>query len=144
MRLSTGEVIGVADNKDRFHKVLAIAINPGAPEGEATAALNRARELVRKDPSLAHPAPKLPTAAPPDHVISNIKVTNIPHLWLSILLSSVSEQAYDLGLMIRMSCNFNEPLISVDIKCSGQNKAHELLETYLKRLIVIINKPPET
>jgi hypothetical protein len=27
----------VAGDRDRFHKVLAIAINPGAPEGEATA-----------------------------------------------------------------------------------------------------------
>jgi hypothetical protein len=133
----------VADDRDRFHKVLAIAINPGAPEGEATAALHRARELVKKDPSLAHPAP-MPAAAIPDHIISNIKVTNIPYLWLSVLLSGASEQAYDLGLRIRMSCDFTQALTAVDIKCDGPENTIALFDAYLGRLIVIINKPPET
>ena len=87
----------MADHRDRFHKVLAIAINPGALEGEAMAALRKARELVRKVPTpLAHPAPA-PAPASPTHT-SNIKVTNIPHLWVGVLLSGASEEAYDLGL----------------------------------------------
>jgi hypothetical protein len=129
----------VANHRERFHKVLAIAINPGAPEGEATAALHRARELVKKDPSLAHPAPNLAAAAAiPDRVISNIKVTNIPQLWLAVLLSSASEEAYDLGLRIRMSCDFSQALTAVSIKCDGPENTSALFEAYLNRLVVLM------
>ena len=131
----------MADHRDRFHKVLAIAINPGALEGEAMAALRKAREIVRKDPSLAHPAPA-PAPASPTHT-SNIKVTNIPHLWVGVLLSGASEEAYDLGLRIRMSCDFTQQLTVVNIKCDGPENTIALFEAYLGRLIVIINKPPE-
>ena len=38
-----------------FDKVLTVAVNPGAYETEAIAALRKARELVRQDPSLSSP-----------------------------------------------------------------------------------------
>ena len=37
-------------DKDRLDKVLAVAINPGAYEQEAIAALHKARELVKREP----------------------------------------------------------------------------------------------
>jgi hypothetical protein len=38
-------------NRDRFDKIIAVAINPGAYEEEAMSALRRARALVKEDPS---------------------------------------------------------------------------------------------
>jgi len=35
-------------SRDRFEKILAVAVNPGAYEGEAIAALRKARELVER------------------------------------------------------------------------------------------------
>ena len=45
--------------KDRLDKVLAVAINPGAFEQEAVAALHKARELVKRDPHLAFDLPSV-------------------------------------------------------------------------------------
>src|SRR5437899_1946698 len=42
---------------DRLDKVLAVAINPGAYEPEAVAALRKARQLVKRDPALAFNLP---------------------------------------------------------------------------------------
>ena len=50
-------------DRERLNKVLAIAINPGSYEQEAVAALRRAREWVKLDPTLAHPPPAPPEPA---------------------------------------------------------------------------------
>jgi len=54
----------MADDRRRFEKIVALAINPGAVEGEAIAAFRRARELVGQNPSLAHPLPSSVPATP--------------------------------------------------------------------------------
>jgi hypothetical protein len=46
-------------DKDRLDKVLAVAINPGAYEPEAVAALRKARQLVKRDPALAFNLPSM-------------------------------------------------------------------------------------
>jgi hypothetical protein len=48
-------------DRDRFNKVLAVAINPGSYEQEAIAALRKAGDFVKTDPSLAHLPPPPPT-----------------------------------------------------------------------------------
>jgi hypothetical protein len=72
----------MSDDKKRYEKVLAVAINPGAYEGEAIAALLRARELVKRNPALAYPPlppmPPRPKPAHPDEASFQAKVTNIP------------------------------------------------------------------
>ena len=40
-------------SRDRFDKIVAIAVNPGAYEEEAIAALLKARQLAKENPSLA-------------------------------------------------------------------------------------------
>jgi hypothetical protein len=40
-------------SRDRFDKIIAIAVNPGAYEEEAIAALLKARQLAKENPSLA-------------------------------------------------------------------------------------------
>jgi hypothetical protein len=84
-------------DRGRLDKVLAIAINPGVYEEEAIAALLKARELVKKDPSLAHPEPPpLPTVAKPvptDEASFQVRITNVPQFWLNIFLNMVSQEA---------------------------------------------------
>ena len=96
-------------NRDQIDKILAVAISPGAYEHEAIAALLKAREIVQKNPSLAHPSPAptstAPPVPPPDHSIQ-YRVDNIIPFWLSIFLSNLSEQAYGLGLRSKLSCDF--------------------------------------
>jgi hypothetical protein len=47
-------------SRDRFDKIIAIAVNPGAYEEEAIAALLKARQLAKENPSLA---PRWPTTS---------------------------------------------------------------------------------
>ena len=110
-------------DRDRFNKVLAVAINPGSYEQEAIAALRKARDFVKTDPSLAHPPPPPPTpvmkGAPPDEASLQSKVTNITRFWLPIFLSNLSEQAYGLGLKSKLSCDFSVTPTTVNIRCDG-------------------------
>jgi hypothetical protein len=82
----------MAGDRDRFNKVLAVAINPGSYEQEAIAALRKARDLVKTDPSLAHLPPPPPTpvmkGAHADESSLQSKVTNITRFWLPIFLST--------------------------------------------------------
>jgi hypothetical protein len=91
----------MAGDRARLNKVLAVAINPASYEQEAIAALRKARDLVRTDPTLAHPPPPAPAyvikGTPSDQSSLESKVTNITRFWLPIFLSNLSEQAYGLG-----------------------------------------------
>ena len=77
--------------KERFDKVLAVAVNPGAYEGEAIGALRKARELAKRDPSLANGvAPGIAlfeSSAPPEQSVQ-FRLTNIPFSWLKICINS--------------------------------------------------------
>jgi hypothetical protein len=133
-------------DRERLEKVLAIAVNPGAYEGEAMAALRKARELVKKDPSLAHPPPAppapAPKPAPPGDESVQIKVTHIPSFWLNIFLNKLSEQAYGLGLKSKLVCDFKETSTAVDVRCDGSKEACAALKAHLNWLINYINSQP--
>jgi hypothetical protein len=47
----------MSEKREKFEKIIAVAINPGAYEDEAIAALRRARALAQENPSLAFPEP---------------------------------------------------------------------------------------
>src|ERR1700694_1245198 len=88
---SNGRILhccGVSEEKHgskRIEKMLAVAISPGAFEEEAIAALRKAREFVKQNPSLAHPEPPSPPAITvpiPDHSIE-YKVANINPFWMN-------------------------------------------------------------
>jgi hypothetical protein len=69
----------MAGDRDRFNKVLAVAINPGSYEQEAIAALRKARDFVKTDPSLAHspPLPPVMKGAPLDESSLQSKVPTL-------------------------------------------------------------------
>src|SRR5215470_13582245 len=81
--------------KDRLDKVLAVAINPGAYEQEAVAALHKARELVKKEPNLAFdlPTSPLPSPDPADEASFEVEISGVSEFWLPIVVNTLSEQA---------------------------------------------------
>jgi len=132
----------MSSEKDRFDKVLAIAVNPGAYEEEAVAALHKARELVKKDPKLAYPLPRLanplPQAVPRDEASYQAKITNVSEFWLPILLNNLSEQGYGLGLKTKIICDFAIPT-TVDVRCDGTKSACDAFRDHLDLLLDYIN-----
>jgi hypothetical protein len=92
--------------KDRLDKVLAVAINPGAYEGEAVAALHKARELVRRDPNLAFDLPSMSCPSlwlnPADEVSFEVEINGVSEFWLPIVLNTLSEQASALRSIFRL------------------------------------------
>jgi Protein of unknown function (DUF2786) len=133
----------MAGGRDRLDKVLAVAINPGSYEQEAIAALRKARDLVKTDPSLAHPPSPPPTPvikrAPSEEASLQSKVTNITRFWLPIFLSNFSEQAYGLGLKSKLSCDFSAVPTTVNIRCDVSKRGCEAFEAHLNWLIAHIN-----
>src|SRR5258706_4973908 len=98
--------------KDRLDKVLAVAINPGAFEQEAVAALHKARELVKRDPNLAF---DLQSA---DEASFEVEISGVSQFWLPIVLNTLSEQAYVLSLKSKIICDFSTPT-TLRVKCDG-------------------------
>jgi hypothetical protein len=137
----------MSDDRKRYDKVLAVAINPSAYEGEAIAALLRARELVKRNPTLAYPPlppmPPPPKPAPPDEASFQSKVTNISAFWLNIFLSNISQQAYGLGLKSKMVVDFRSTKPhAVEIRCDGPKEGCEAFQAHFKWLLDYINSQP--
>jgi hypothetical protein len=90
----------MADDRERLTKVLTLAMHPQTIPEEATAAFLRARELVKANPSLAHPPapPKQPARppAPPPQATYTSTITSVHPDWVLILVGSLSSQAYKL------------------------------------------------
>ena len=120
-----------------FDKVLAVAVNPGAYETEAIAALRKARELVKQDPSLAHP-PSLPKPSSPSEMSYQVTLTNVTPFWLRIVLNNLSEQAYGLGLKSKMVCDFKTPT-AVNVRCDGSRQACKAFQEHLNLVLDHIN-----
>jgi hypothetical protein len=133
-------------DRERFDKVLAIAINPGSYEEEAISAPRKARELVKNDRSLAHlpPAP-VAKSAPADQGSLEVKITHISPFWLNILLSNLSQEAYGLGLKSKLTCDFHETPTAVNVRCDGAKNACATFQAHLDWLIDYIDsQPPKT
>ena len=125
-------------DKERFEKVLAVAINPGAYEGEAIAALRKARELAKRNPSLANAAPSpglpLPARTEPEYSI-RLRVRNIPFDWFKVCINSLSAEAYGLGLKSKLYCDLSEVPTALDVSCDGSHEACEAFRVHLDALI---------
>jgi hypothetical protein len=127
----------MASGRPLFDKVLAVAVNPGAYETEAIAALRKARELVKQDPSLAHP-PSLPKPSSPSEMSFQVTLTNVTPFWLRIVLNNLSEQAYGLGLRSKMVCDFETPT-AVNVRCDGSRQACKAFQEHLNLVLNHIN-----
>ena len=136
------ESFAMSTDRDRLDKVLAVAVNPGAYENEAIAALRKARELVKQNPSLAHPPPPTaptPKPASPDEASFQSRITKVRPDWLLVFLNSLSQEAYGLGLKSKMVCDFSEIPTAVDVRCDGPYAACQAFQMHLQWLIDYFN-----
>jgi hypothetical protein len=115
-------------DRKQIDKMIAVALSPGAYEKEAIAALMKARAVVQKNPSLAHPEPlsKLPSAPKPDHSIQ-YTVSHVTMDWLSVLL--------------RLSCDYSNTGqgVTVNIRCDGVEAGCDAFVAHLNWLLTHIN-----
>jgi hypothetical protein len=124
--------------KNRFDKVLAVAINPGAYEQEAVAALHKVRELVKREPNLAFDLPSMAGADIPDEASSEAEISGITEFWLPIVINSLSERAYVLKLKSKFTCDLATPT-TVHVKCDGAETACEAFKEHLHVLAEYIH-----
>ena len=135
------------DMKDRFDKIMALAMDPGAHDGEAQAAFAMLRKLVRQYPSLTMPPqPPLPapSQAPPSPTESNRewRLTKLPSFWLTITVGNLSERAYLLGLRSKFVFDYSEQPTAVDIRCDGPENACRAFDDFLAAIIEWTNTQP--
>jgi hypothetical protein len=133
-------------DKERFDKVLAVAINPGAYEGEAIAAFRKARELAKKNPSLANGAELIPLSVklqPPPEQSVQFRLSKIPQAWLKICINSLSAEAYGLGLISKLYCDFTEIPTALDVRCDGSKEACDAFKAHLDWLIEYVKDQPD-
>jgi Protein of unknown function (DUF2786) len=124
--------------KDRLDKVLAVAINPGAYEQEAVAALHKARELVKSDPNLAFDLASMAGPDPSDETSFEAEISGVSEFWLPILINSLSERAYILRLKSKFTCDLATPA-TVHVKCDGRETACEAFKEHLNLLAEYIH-----
>jgi len=139
----------VSDVKERFTKIMTVALDPGAFEGEAMAAFAMLRKLVHGNPSLTMPRelpPPPPPPSPPEPAIDSYttKVTGVGAFWFLMLLNSLSEEAFKLGLKYQITC---DPLLSqtpmtLQIKHEGPTTACKAFTAHLNWWINYINSQP--
>jgi hypothetical protein len=127
----------------RFQKILKLAVNPAAQEGEAQAAFGRLRELARLYPHLTAPAapPPMPppAAAKAEENTVHWRLTKIAPFWFAIAIDNLSRQGYRLGLRCQFACDFKERPTALDITCTGSKDACDLFGQTLAFLIDYIN-----
>ena len=127
---------------DRLDKVLAVAINPGAYEQEAVAALRKARQMVQREPAPAFNRPStsypFPCLDPADEASFEVEISGVSEFWLPIVLNTLSEQAYILKLKSKFICDFETPT-TVHLTCDGKETACEAFKEHLSALMGYIH-----
>ena len=133
----------MSNDRDRLEKVLALAINPGAVEGEAVAALHRARQLVKQNPSLAHPPQQQipsPIHQPASQATFKVKITSVHPDWILILVGLLSKQAYVLELRSKIEFDFSQALTTIDVVCDGPQTSCRAFEKHVEWCVDYINQ----
>ena len=124
--------------RDRFDKIIAIAVNPATYEEEAITALRKARELVKEDRALAHPAPQ-----PPEPLYYfQVEITNIPPDWLAVVAHSLSKAAYELGLKSKIEYDFSDTPVALNVRADGSEEACRAFERHFTYLMDFVNAQP--
>jgi hypothetical protein len=130
------------NNDGRFEKMLALAVDPGAYDAEAISALRKAYELVKRDPSVAisqRPSTPSPKPAPPNDKSFQARIKHVPPSWLIIALNSLSQNAYGLGLVSKITCDFEETPTAIDVRCDGSPEAVDAFEAHVQWLLDYVN-----
>lgn len=129
----------MASKRDKFQKIVAVALDPGAFEDEAVAALRIARALIKQDPSLKEPEPNPPKIERP-RASFKARITNVHPDWLNILMNNLSQVAYGLGLLSQITCDFSVSPYPVEVRCDGSEEACGKFEAHVDRLVQYIDE----
>jgi len=123
--------------REKLDKIISVAINPGAYEDEAIAALLRARALVQEDPSLAHPQPTPPKRSADQDCSYQTQISNITALVLPVLMTNLSAEAYGLGLKSKIEVEFIEGRTTyvLNVRCDGTARACQEFAAHVKWVI---------
>jgi hypothetical protein len=132
----------MSDERERFTKVLALAMHPETIPGEALAAFHRARELVKSNPKLTGP-PVPPTAATrksaPEASYS-ARISSVHPDWVLIVVSLLSERAYKLDLKCKITFDFSGPLTAIELVWSGSKQACDGQQRTVEWVVNYVNK----
>jgi hypothetical protein len=132
----------MSDDRERFNKIIAIAVNPATYEEEAVAALRKARELVKQNRSLAHPPPLQPAPPrkprPPDYSFE-LTLTNIPPFWIQIVADKLSCEANCLGLKNKIEYDFCSAQTALDVRVDGPKIACDFFQLRVDWLVNYVN-----
>jgi hypothetical protein len=128
--------------RDRFDKIIAIAVNPATYEEEAITALRKARELVKEDRALAHPASPPPAAPAEPNYCFQVAITNIPPDWITLIAHSLSKEAYGLGLKSKIEYDFSDVPLALNVRADGCIDACSAFEKHFIRLMDFVNAQP--
>jgi hypothetical protein len=125
--------------RDRFDKIIAIAVNPATYEAEAITALRKARELVKENRALAHPVPPAPPPPAKPNYCFAVEITNIPPDWLTLVAHSLSKEAYGLGLKSKIEYDFSDIPPALNVRADGPREACNAFERHFTSLIDFVN-----
>ena len=129
----------MSDDRDRFNKIIAVAVNPATYEEEAFAALRKARELVKQNHSLAHPPLASPSITRPSSYYFELKLTNIPLFWLPLVADRLSREASGLGLKNKIEYDLGSSQTSLDIRVDGPKVACDVFHLRVDWLVDYVN-----
>jgi hypothetical protein len=127
-------------DRERFDKVWALAVNPGAIEGEALAAFRKMRELVKENPALGHPAPQTAPAPKPPQATLKARITRVHSEWVLILIGQLSKRAYELDLRNKITFDFSAAQTAIELVCEGSADACNEFERHVDWCIDYINR----
>jgi hypothetical protein len=132
--------------RDRFDKIIALAVNPATYEEEAITALRKARELVKEDRALAHPEPQPAPRPPPEPAeppepdfCFQVDITNIAPDWLPLVAHNLSKEAYEVGLRSKIEYDFSDVPLALHVRADGSKQACSAFETHCTTLIDFVN-----
>jgi hypothetical protein len=131
----------MADDRERFTKVLALAMHPETMATEALAAFHRARELAKVNPALAH-APSEPGTAlrqPCQGKVYRARVTSVRQDRILTLLGLFAKRAYELDLRYQIKFDYENSLTRVDLVWSGPERDCKGLARTVECVINYIN-----
>jgi hypothetical protein len=131
----------MADDRERFTKVLALAMHPETMATEALAAFHRARELAKANPALAHPPSEPGTALrqPCQGKVYLARVTSVRQDRILTLLGLFSKRAYELDLRYQIKFDYENSLTRVDLVWSGPERDCKGLARTVECVINYIN-----
>jgi hypothetical protein len=128
----------MSDDRDRFNKIIAVAVNPATYEEEAIAALRKARELVKQNRVLAHPALPSPQPAASEYHFQ-VVIINIPTDWLGVVAEILCKKADGLGLNSKIEYDFSTIPSGLDVRAEGGKQACDAFERHVVWLIDYMN-----